>query len=258
MAAVPPPVESEQAPAQGATPEVRCWLDVFSTLKSGRKARGVRYEVGPVLALVVIAVLCGCKNASQIFAFALARPRLLPRLGFKPPRQIRKPENAGRVRAPNEDTIAAILHSVSQEELNEKFAVFLRRMIGHQATAAVDGKALRGADDYVLSVFVNDIRQVVWQERVGEKENELKVLEKALPAVLAQYPGLTLLTGDAAFCHKSIARELVQARRDYFLQLKAPHTTDVALATEAFKTLGAKKPLATSQGKRGAQKVPNA
>jgi len=129
-------------------------------------------------------------------------------------------------------------------------------MVKRGAQAAIDGKALRGTKDYVLSVFVNDICQVVWQEDVGSKENELSCLERSISAILSNYPNLRLFTGDAAFCHKSIARCLIQAKRDYFLQLKAPHATDVTLAKRAFAQLRETPALAKDVEKRGPHEEP--
>jgi len=213
-------------------------LEVFDSLPSSRAARGTRYPLGPVFALVLVAVLCGCKNHPQISAFAQARPDLLKRLGFRPPKYPR------------------ILASVRPDNLNRGLSRFLSRMVKRGAQAAIDGKALRGAHDYVLSVFVNDICQVVWQEDVGRKENELSCLERSISDILSRYPNLRLFTGDAAFCHKSIARSLIEAKRDYFLQLKAPHTTDVALAEDAFAQLRETPPLATRAEKRGPREGP--
>lgn len=239
--------------APALSPATQCLLDVFSTIPSSRDPRGSFYPLPAVLALVVIALLSGCKNPSQIYAFGQVHPLLLPKLGFRPRRRPRKAEHKGLITAPNEDTIGNILKTLSHDELNQKFALFLGRMVARGAVAAVDGKALRGSQDHVLSVFVNEIGQVAWQEDVGAKENELRTLERALPQVLKQYPQLKLLTGDAGFCHKSIARELVKARRDYLLQLKSPHNTDVALAQDSFAQLtAATPPLARSEGKRGA------
>jgi hypothetical protein len=235
------------------SPAAACLLEVFSSLKSSRDPRGTIYPLASTLALVLIALLSGCKNPSQIYAFAQAHPALLPKLGFRPRKRPRKAQNKGRISAPNEDTTQAILDSVDPKQLNEKLAQFLARMVRRGERAAIDGKALRGSDDYVLSVFVNDLCQVAWQEDVGEKDHELKALERALPAILEQYPALKLFTGDAAFCQKSIARALVGARRDYFLQLKAPHDTDVALAQDGFAQITAGSPaLARSEEKRGA------
>lgn len=229
-------------------------IDVFFSLPSSRAARGTRFPLGGIFSLALVAILSGCKNPSQIAAFAKARLKLLKKLGFRPPKYPRKPESRGKVRAPSDDTIKRLLAEVSAKDFNEALARFLARMVRKGDQAAIDGKALRGADDYVLSVFVNDICQVVWQEDVGEKENELSCLERSIEEILSRYPNIRLLTGDAAFCHKSIARSAVEAKRDYFLQLKAPHTTDVGLAEEAFSQLRSQPPLDETTEKRGAQK----
>ena len=230
---------------------VSCLLDVFSSLNSSRCARGTRYPQHAVLSLVLVGVLAGCRNYSQISVFAKARPKLLRRLGFRPPKYPRKPESRGRIAAPSEDTLGRVVSGVSGGDLNARLGEFLARMVAAGSRAAVDGKALRGAREYVLSVFVNDVCHVVWQEQVGAKENELSSLERSLSSVLARYPGLRLLTGDAAFCHKSVARALVGARRDYLMQLKAPHSGDVALAKRAFEQLTTAPALAETVEKRG-------
>lgn len=231
-----------------------CLLDVFSSLRSSRKPRGVRYEVAPTLALVVVGTLAGCKNPSQVYMFGKTRPKVLKKLGFRPVRRPRRKQDRGRLTCPNEDTIAAIMMSVSEVDVNRQFTVFLSRMVARGAVAAIDGKALRGTEDYVLSVFVNDICQVVWQENVGTKENELSALERALPEILEKYPQIKTFTGDAAFCQKSIAKMLVKAKRDYFLQLKSPHKTDVAVAERAFEQIRAGRPAgAKSEEKRAAR-----
>ena len=223
-------------------------LDVFATLHSPRAARGTRYPLHAVLALILLAVLSGCKNHSQIAMFGKTRRALLKRLGFHPPKYSRKHKT--EISAPSEDTLTRILASLCPLQFNEAFARFLSRMVGRGAQAAIDGKALRGADDYVLSVFVNDICQVAWQEDVGSKENELSCLERSISTILSRYPNLRLFTGDAAFCHKSIASSLINAKRDYFLQLKAPHTTDVALAERAFAQLRKRPALAATVEKK--------
>ncbi|NQU44635.1 ISAs1 family transposase [bacterium] len=232
---------------------LQCLLDVFASLPSSRAARGTIYPLDSIVALALIAILSGCKNHPQIAAFARVRPRLLKKLGFRPPKYPRRADSKGKIRAPSKDTIPRILATISPQDFNEGLACFLSRIVKRGAQAAIDGKALRGAHDYVLSVFVNDICQVVWQEDVGRKENELSCLERSISDILSRYPNLRLFTGDAAFCHKSIARSLIEAKRDYFLQLKAPHTTDVALAEDAFDQLRATEPLATTAEKRGAR-----
>lgn len=216
----------------------------------------MRYSLGAICSLALVAILSGCKNPTQIAAYANARPKLLQKMGFRPPKYPRKRESRGKVRAPSDDTIKRLLASISDKDFNEALARFLGRMVRRGDQAAIDGKALRSADEHVLSVFVNDICQVVWQEDVGEKENEMSCLQRSIGKILSRYPNIRLLTGDAGLCHKSIARSIVQARRDYFLQLKAPHTTDLNLAQKAFDQLRNQPPLDKTVEKRGGQKDP--
>jgi hypothetical protein len=108
---------------------MHCLLDVFSSLTCSRDNRGRRYDLSSVLALVLIAVLAGCKNHTQIYVFRKMHPRLLPKLNFRPPCRPRRKEDRSRITPPNEDTIASILDRVDKKELNEKLVAFLSRMI---------------------------------------------------------------------------------------------------------------------------------
>ena len=231
----------------------RTLAGVFALLKDGRKPRGRQYALPAVLLLCLIAILHGCRNPTQIYQFGKCRPPLLRRLGFRPPHRRRgknlKPKDA--LSCPNEDTIATLLRSLDAEEFNAAIAIWVARMLPGQVRAACDGKALKGAEEHVLEVFINDLRLVAWQMPVGEKENELSALEKHLAAILARYPQIKLLTGDAMFCQKTIAQTLLDARRHYFLQLKAPHTTDVALAQHALSQYSRTAPLAFTEGLKG-------
>jgi hypothetical protein len=86
----------------------------------------------------------------------------------------------------------------------------------------------------------------------------VSALEASLGAILAQYPQIRLLTGEAMFCQKSIARIIHEARRHYFLQLKSPHQTDVEIASDTLKQcLIGEPPQARTEDKRGALTDPN-
>jgi hypothetical protein len=185
--------------------------------------------------------------------------RLIPAfcctLNFSPPRRPRDNERRCRIAPHNVVSFASILDRVVKWVLFVSLVIFLSRMIVRGAVAAIDSKALRGTDDYVLSLFVNELCHVAWQEDIGEKENEQSALERILPTILARYPRIRIFTGDAAFGHKKFAAMLIQARRDYFLQLKSPHDTDVALAKDTFRQIGeARSAEASSLEKRGGLK----
>ena len=107
-----------------------CLLDVFSSLTCTRCKRGLLYPLDAMLALILVAVLSGCKNLTQISVFAQNRLGLLKRLGLRPVKYPRKPESKGRIRAPSEDTLGRILAAVSPSELNEALAGFLAERLG--------------------------------------------------------------------------------------------------------------------------------
>lgn len=232
-------------------------LECFSKLPDRRKPRGLQHPLPAILSLCLVALLNGCKNPTQIFVFGKSRAGLLSRLGFRPPKQRRGPKPEGGISCPNEDTIAATLRRVTPDEFNSCIGAWLAGQLPARVEAACDGKALRGTEEHVLEILVNKLCLVVWQFPVGEKENELSALEAKLAAILAAFPQLKLLTGDAMFCHKSIARILVEARRHYLLQLKSPHKTDVEIARYAMWQLAkSTAPLASATEKRGALTVP--
>lgn len=220
--------------------------EVFGAVPDPRSRFGTQYPLASVLSLVVVASLCGCRNPTQIYVFGRHRPQLLAQLGFRPPVKPKHKADRGVLRSPNEDTITHLLGLVKPQDLVAAFASWVNALIGGGEVAAVDGKALRGTEDHVLTVFAVRLRLAVWQKGVGHRQNELSALEAELAAVLHDYPGLRLLTGDAMFCQKEIARQVVAAGRHYLLQLKAPHETDVSIAAHALQQLAKRPPEATS------------
>lgn len=242
-----PPAESQATEQQ----HVRSLMEVFAAVGDGRRPKGVRFSLSSVLALAFIAVLAGMKNAHQIAFFAKKNPTLLRQLGFRPPKRPRRKEMLGVILSPSHDSIERLLDLVDTGEFSTLVAKWAARRILWGQCAAIDGKALRGSGDYVLSVYVNALAQTVWQEGVGRKENELSALERSLPEILEKCPKVRLFTGDAGFCHKSIVKTLHEDGRDYLLQLKEPHSTDVKLARDAMRQLTNLPPLAKTVEKRG-------
>ncbi len=250
-------IPAAPGPPAAVAVENACRADLLAALASipdVRDRRGRRHELAPQLCLVIIALLSGCENVTHIRQFAAVRPEVLAALGFRPSKRPKNPMRRGVIFPPNEDTLTQALAQTSSGELNRCLGAWLGKMLAVQVTASVDGKALRGSGGYVLSIFVDQLRQVLWQQDVGEKSNELSTLERVLPQILAAYPQIALITGDAGFGHKTIARHVILAGRNYFLQLKAPHDTDVGIARESFAQITqASGPLSSTVGKRGAR-----
>lgn len=236
---------------------VRSLREVFESLSDRRRRKGVRFSVASVLSLCVVALMSGCENPAQIEHFGRQHEELLEELGFRAAKRPRRGERRGRIFVPSNDTISRVLSLVDQREFNRCMAAWLCQAVTTGGlSASIDGKSLRGSEKYVLSVFVNRLCQVIWQEDVGSAENELSSLERSLPSMLECLAPIGLFTADAGLGHKSIARLLVKGKRDYLLQLKHPHRTDVGIAGDRMKQLvGRVEPVARTVEKKGVPKA---
>lgn len=222
------------------------------SIHDSRDARGRRHPLHALLGLIVVGLACGCQSVEGIEAFGAANPDLLRDLGFRPTAKPRRAERRGAIVPPSNDTLVRCAALVGARRLNEALAAWLSDLALEGAAASVDGKALGGSGEGLLSLFVGELNMAVWQEPLGAKASELKTLERTLPTLLARFENLKLFTLDAGFCHKTVARALVDAKRDYLMQLKSPHGTDLRQAREALSAAArAGKPLARSVEKRG-------
>lgn len=201
-------------------------------------------------------MLCGEENPEQISRFASLHPRLLPSLGFRPPADSLLAQRRGVIAAPSNDTIARAMEMAQGSGLDRCLGTWLGRMSAQRQAASLDGKALRGQLATVLSLYSPALGHVLLQESVGTEENELAALLRILPELLSRLSKVRLFTGDAGFCHKEVARALAESRRDYLLQLKAPHLTDLRIAEEAFAQITQTPPLAETVEKKGGLAVP--
>lgn len=190
-------------------------LECLSRIPDARHARGVRYPQGSVLALCVVAMICGRQNLTQIHRFGRDHRQLLRELGFS------------RRTSPSVPTLSRVLGGIPIAALQEALSRWMgglvdsirkRRACG---VAAVDGKTSRASGVHLLNVFVHDVQQVIWQMPVAEKRNEISALKHSLGDLLATYPFLQVLTGDAMFAGEPLCAELIGHGRHYVFQIKA-------------------------------------
>ncbi len=127
-------------------------------------------------------------------------------------------------------------------------------------TAAVDGKTSKQGHDadgdplHVLNVFAHDARICLAPWAVGDgKETEPEVLKAHLGELFAAYPSLQLLTGDALFCQRPLARLIVAAGRDYLLAVKDNQPDLLEAAQTAFAEASPETADAGTREKKGAR-----
>jgi hypothetical protein len=212
-------------------------LEALDEILDPRKHRGIRHPFRSVLALSVMAALCGMQTYEAIAEWARDLPK-----------EILKQLRCWCHQAPSEPTFRRVLQSVNAEEVDRKVSDWLSRQeIYRKAKAiALDGKTLRGSADgdgtpcHLLSAVTHGAAVVVAQESVGEKTNEITHAKPLLGNLDLEGK---VVTADAMHTQTDFARFVVEEKKaDYVLIAKDNQPTlqaDIKLLhTEDFSPSG--------------------
>lgn len=192
-------------------------LTAFQGLTDPRDRRGIRHPFPGLLAIIFLGLLSRQPDFASIARWAKRHwPVLEEAFGLT------------RRYAPHATTYGRVAADFSVEEFRSALAGWLARvMAAPPVAAAVDGKTSKqahGADGdaiHVLNVFAHDARVCLADGPVGDgKETEPEVLKAHLDDLFARWPSLRVLTGDALFCQRPLARAIIDAGRDYVLAVK--------------------------------------
>lgn len=235
-----PEVKKVQEP--GKT-QMHSLYDLCKQLVDGRAARGKRYDLAGLLAVLVVAKLAGMKSllgASEWISYQELLLREELHLSWK--------------RMPCANTYSYALAHLDSEQINETIAAWLVRKTaesrqgkerGTGKTAphehlAIDGKALRGtgsqayggedAQQHVLHVYEVQTGIVLKQFPIGEKRNEVSALKPLLTEVLCKG---RILTVDAAQTYHDFGR-LVQRSGGHVIVILKDNTPVTRADLELF------------------------
>jgi hypothetical protein len=226
-------------------------LAALQRLTDPRRRRGVRHPFAAVLALTFLGLLCRQTDFATLARWAKAHwAALRPALGFT------------RRYAPHATTLTRVAALYSLAEFQDALCRWLVGLPGQQPvhTAAVDGKTSKQGHDadgdpiHVLNVFAHEARICLAQWVVGDgKATEPEVLKAHLGELFAAYPALRLLTGDALFCQRPLARLIVEAGRDYLFAVKDNQPDLHETVRTAFADATAETADAGTREKKGAR-----
>ena len=186
-------------------------FELIETLPDPRAARGVRHKASTILKLLLLGFSCRLVAVEHIVNF------------FRPLWSAVGPElGSDRTQPPDATTVRRVLEEIDRDEFERIFRKWTAEIVKDQnITAAVDGKVLCGsACQKVLNVFAHDIKLALAQEDIAEGEGESTTLRKALSKLFDDYPGLSILTGDAAYCGRDLCQAIKEAGRHYIVQAK--------------------------------------
>ncbi len=182
----------------------------MSQLTDRRNARGIRYQLGNVLAFMLIAKLCGEDRPSGIAEWVLHRIDLLTTA-----LQIE------RQSAPHHSTYRRILSEVIDvAEFEQVVASYLtgKRHFGRQVVVAIDGKVLRGSvcDEkpglHLLAAYLPEEGLVLMEMQVESHENEILVAPRLLQCLDLREK---VIIGDAIHTQRKVSVQIIASGGDY-------------------------------------------
>lgn len=187
--------------------------DRFSKLTDLRGVNGKRYELEAVLAIVVLAKLCGEDKPMGIAEWANHRKEELVKLLC-----------LNWSRMPHHNTYRRILaYKVYEQEVACLVGEYNQRG-EHGDVYALDGKARRGmrqkdeeGQAYGLSVYDVAQAKVLSQVEVGRKENEIA---KAPQALKLTEISQKVVTADAMHTQRGLATQILEAQGEYVFPVK--------------------------------------
>ena len=217
------------------------FLSAFDDVPDPR-AENARHDLGELLVIAFIAVLCGATSCAEMAAFGRAKERVFN--GFL------KLEHA----IPSHDTFSAVFRMIDPKALDAAFGRVLAdvaALLCEGDIIAIDGKALRGARDkgesartrMMVSAYAARLRltlATVAADQGRELDAGLEVLG------LISLKG-KVVTADALHCNRRTVAAITGGGGDYCLALKANQDSLLSDARSCFGKANADHPVARQQ-----------
>ena len=189
-------------------------VETLASVPDPRSPHGKRYPFIPVLCLVTLGLLMGKRTVGSIARLGRNYgPELLLALGF--------PRGHGPVKS----ALSRLLRRIDAGALEAALArwVTARLPEGAATVVSIDGKTLRGSRDgevpgvHLVAAYAPDVEAVLGQVRVDCKTNEHKAALELLG--ILELKGKVVI-GDAAFCQRDLAAQVIEQGGDYVLFAK--------------------------------------
>ena len=196
-------------------------LDILAEVPDFRNARGKRHPLSAILALAVIAMMCGYRSYTAIAEWGRTyHPDLAKALGFT------------HTKTPCAATLHYVfkdLDVIALEDVLSQWAVAVLASLpvcdaSQHDAIAIDGKTLRGsltqqsAVTHLLSIVSHQIGITLIQQPVDAKTNEIPIAKQILQTFDVSGK---IVTTDALLTQKAFCQILREKNADYALPVKA-------------------------------------
>ncbi len=211
------------------------WSEYFSVVPDPRRQSGLtRHLLSEILGLALCVMLCGADDFVEMALFGRERLEFLrERLGFVLQNGV-----------PSHDTLNRVFKRLDPSALEKCLLGWVDQWQQQQQRhLCIDGKVARGSWEHqtnvcaltTVSLYACEMRLMLCRGRLkgqgGENLLAVRLLE------LFDLQG-AVVTGDAAYCQKDVARSLVQAQGDSLFVLKANHRRLYRQVQNAFQAKG--------------------
>jgi len=207
-------------------------LRVFDELEDPRVERNKLHRLTDILAITLLAVICGADEWTEIELFGQSKLDWL-RTFLQLPHGI-----------PSHDTFGRVFSRLDPQQLElcfQKWMNALARRSGGELIA-LDGKTLRRSFDqanqkaaiHMVSAWSQANHLVLGQVATDAKSNEITAIPKLLKMLDITDSVVTI---DAMGCQKAIARQIVEQQGHYVLQVKGNQETLHSLVKGTFDEL---------------------
>lgn len=205
-------------------------MECLGSVPDPRMARTRRHSLRSILALSLIAVICGADSFVAIEQFGRAREAWLKTF-LDLPHGI-----------PSHDTLGRVFALMGPKSLQKAFRTWMAEVsrLSGGDVVAIDGKTLRRSFDspgvgfvHMVSAWSASNRVVLGQVKTDEKSNEITAIPRLLESLNLTNCTVTI---DAMGCQRDIAKKIVEKEADYLLAVKDNHPTlaaDVGARFEA-------------------------
>lgn len=187
----------------------------FALIHDPRINRTKRHQLVDILAIAVMASLCGVDDCHGFQVFAEARFDWLKKFLALP----------GGV--PSHDTFSRVLSRIDPQAFEEAFAAWVADTVEllPGEVVAIDGKTLRRSFDrkrgagpiHIVSAWASEAGLALGHVKVDEKSNEITAIPDLLKLLELRD---CIVTTDAMGCQREIAEKIVEEQAGYCLALK--------------------------------------
>lgn len=194
-------------------------INILSALPDFRNSKGKRHPLKSILAVAVVAMMCGYKSYSAIAEWGRNYGETVSNaLGF------------AHGKSPCAATFFNVFCGIDIHQLElllNQWASEVVNAIGAQEPAvegiSIDGKTLRGSKkqgstlSHLLSVVSHRLGLTLFQQAVDEKTNEIPVCLQVVQNLLVEG---RVVTVDALLTQREIAQTIVDRKGDYLMPVK--------------------------------------